>query len=84
MIDERYECPHCNGWKNTMRYMPDNQGEFYVLCDDCHKVSSLPDHEIVAELKMLRARIDGALDDLIVRNWMPGEGDPPAASRVRA
>jgi hypothetical protein len=64
MIEERYCCPYCDGWENTRRHMPDSQGEFWLICDDCHKVSNLPDHTIIAELELLKSQIDSELKTL--------------------
>lgn len=85
MVEERYICPHCDGWKGTMRYMPDNQGEFWLLCRDCNTFSNLPDRAIIAELEYLQIQIENELKMLLGRTWHPSESAPKGvAKRARA
>ncbi len=83
LIGERYKCPHCDKWENAIRYMPDNQGEFWLLCQDCNKASDLPDREIVAELEYLQIQIQRELGILLRRTDSRDYNPANTAKRVR-
>lgn len=79
-VEERYICPYCNGWETTARFMPDSQGEFWLVCDDCNKVSDLPDREIIAELEYLQIQIQNELKILTGRRDLR-EYDPAKTAK---
>ncbi len=41
-IDDPFRCAECRG-ADTMSYMPDNQGEMWLLCKGCSKFSEFHD-----------------------------------------
>lgn len=81
MIGERYICPHCDCFHDAIRYMPDNQGEYWLLCKACNIVCDLPDHLIVAELEFLQIQIANELKLLMGRTQYPSESGPKRVAR---